>query len=60
MCSPYCLITDYSAYSVSKIGVNRLTELLAEKVTRDASPPRVLINTVSLHIVLYFHINACS
>ncbi len=39
--------TDYAAYSVSKVGVNRLTELLAEKVATDTSQPRVLINAVS-------------
>ncbi len=37
---------DYGAYSVSKIGVNRLTELFAEKITADANQPGVLINTV--------------
>ncbi len=38
---------EHGAYSVSKIGVNRLTELLAEKITTDANPPGVLINAVN-------------
>ncbi|XP_064399511.1 carbonyl reductase [NADPH] 3-like isoform X2 [Halichondria panicea] len=42
---------DYGAYSVSKIGVNRLTELFAEKITADANQPGVLINTVKCILV---------
>lgn len=39
---------DYSAYSVSKIGVNRLAELQAKAFSTDPSKPRgVLVNAVS-------------
>ena len=39
---------DYSAYAVSKIGVNRLAELQAKAFSIDPSKPRgVLVNAVS-------------
>ncbi len=44
----YCvsLSLEYVAYSVSKIGVSRLTELLVETLGRDPTKSGILINTV--------------
>ena len=43
-----CNCADYAAYSVSKIGVNRLTELQARAFSTDSSkPPGILVNAVS-------------
>ena len=48
----FVFLSETSTYSVSKIGVNRLTELLAEKVAVDPSRPGVLVNGVSTHSVV--------
>ena len=39
---------DYTAYTVSKIGVNRLAELQARTISTDSSKPNgILVNAVS-------------
>ena len=49
-----CIITtctpDYCTYNVSKIGLNRLTELQAKALSSDASRPGILVNSVSTNM----------
>ena len=49
-CTFLLSITDYPPYKVSKIGVNRLTEIQATTLASDPTKPGILINAVSLHV----------
>ena len=42
---------DNSAYSVSKVGVNRLTEIQAKIFSEDPTKDGTLVNAVRLHEV---------
>ena len=44
--------SDYTAYNVSKIGLNRLTELQAKRFSNDPSRPGILVNSVRTIILL--------
>ena len=49
-----CCTVDYCTYNVSKIGLNRLTELQAKALSSDASRPGILVNSVSTIILLSY------
>ena len=44
-------VHTYSAYSVSKVGVNRLTEIQAKISSEDPTKDGTLVNAVRLHEV---------
>lgn len=51
--------TDYTAYAVSKIGVNRLTEIQAKEFTSDPFKlPGILVNAVSVTKVVMSSVNS--
>ena len=49
-------VVDYTTYNVSKIGLNRLTELQAKAFASDPTRPGILVNSVSTFYLANSHL----